>query len=164
MIYILNIHLGNKLRYSFITLTFIANTWQHCFERQSVGLIRSIAIRDKFTNIITHKYRKHKYVNEKVTVKDVFILNFTFPRSSDCLCLHVVKNSDFIIKNIYLFFYTQYWTISDTLRMFRLEICLERSTRKRSMLGEKRRRQTPWLKMFIITYQVENLFVVLKRK
>ena len=41
------IHLGKKLRYSLITLTFIANTWQHCFERQSVGLIRSIAIRDK---------------------------------------------------------------------------------------------------------------------
>ena len=42
-----HIHLGNELSYSFITLTLIANSWQHCFERQGVGLIRSIAIRDK---------------------------------------------------------------------------------------------------------------------
>jgi len=38
--------IGNELRYWFITISFIANTWHHCFEQQGVGLIRSIAIRD----------------------------------------------------------------------------------------------------------------------
>ena len=38
------LHLGNELHYSFITLSFISNTWQHCFERQGVSLLKSIAI------------------------------------------------------------------------------------------------------------------------
>ena len=40
-----------------------------------VGLIRSIAIRDEFTNIITLKYRKCKYLNEKLTGKDILNAN-----------------------------------------------------------------------------------------
>ena len=89
-------HLGNELRYSFITTSFIANTWQHCFERQRVGLIRSIAIRDEFTNITAYKYKMNHEIKWKCDWEGCFhFLNFTFPRSSDCLWLHAVKNSEF---------------------------------------------------------------------
>ena len=37
-----------------IRSTFIANTWQHCIQRQGIGLIRSIAIREEILEIYVY--------------------------------------------------------------------------------------------------------------
>ena len=74
------IHLGNELRYSFITLSFIAKTWQHCFERQSIG---SIAILDGY---IKHLFTRYLPYSGNYTV---FVQDFHLSDATKCKIIQI---------------------------------------------------------------------------
>ena len=92
------IHLGNELRYSFITLSFIANTWQHCFERQSV-------VSSEVSQYHIKTNYKHKILIEACQNFNFLIWNFckTCLDCFNCLTLwnNTNINSETFCRNVY---------------------------------------------------------------